>query len=145
MYALLLILLITVSIDCPVVIQLALDLDIKYTFTEYFIQYEKDCCLGVGVVCENDRVVELHWGFVYDYSYRNTPEIHLPPNLRVLDLNASRKHLIIKFLPASLKVLELLYSYGITIQIDTFPTLTYFRYYCYDPESMPRRRRRRIY
>eukprot|EP00834_Sanchytrium_tribonematis_P001806 NODE_47_length_32105_cov_1.240892.p5 type:complete len:508 gc:universal NODE_47_length_32105_cov_1.240892:16079-17602(+) len=131
MYTLLTSFLVAVSIDCPIIIQLALDLDIKYTNTEYFIQYEKDCCLGVGVICENERVTELHWGFAEDYGKRTYPEIQLPPKLRVLDMSHSIKTMIIKKLPDTLKVMDFYNTNYHALELQTLPNLTYFRYHCY--------------
>eukprot|EP00834_Sanchytrium_tribonematis_P005740 NODE_368_length_8682_cov_0.309915.p1 type:complete len:428 gc:universal NODE_368_length_8682_cov_0.309915:1337-2620(+) len=127
MYALLLRFLIAVSIDCPVVIQLALDLDIKYTNTAYYAQYEQDCCLGYGVICENERVVELRWGFTKKYNQVTYPVIQLPPQLRVLDLSYSTKYKIIRKLPDTLKVLILDNVNDIKLEINAFPNLTYFQ------------------
>eukprot|EP00834_Sanchytrium_tribonematis_P008354 NODE_953_length_2919_cov_1.032979.p1 type:complete len:791 gc:universal NODE_953_length_2919_cov_1.032979:440-2812(+) len=141
MYALLISFLVAVSIDCPIIIQLALDLDIKYTNTDYFIQYEKDCCLGVGVICENERVTELHWGFVSDYSKPTYPEIQLPPKLRVLDMTHSQKTMILKKLPESLKVIDFYNSFQHALELQTLPNLTYFKYHCYydlRPPILPR-------
>eukprot|EP00834_Sanchytrium_tribonematis_P005551 NODE_344_length_9080_cov_0.340051.p2 type:complete len:368 gc:universal NODE_344_length_9080_cov_0.340051:5644-4541(-) len=129
MYALLFTLLKSISIDCPVVRQLATDLDIKYTNSDYAMQYDSDCCLGVGVVCENDRVVELHWGFIVEHNYDKptNPTVVFPPNLRVLDLYNSDKAFTIKKLPDSLIILDFLYAFDIILDVDVFPNITYLR------------------
>eukprot|EP00834_Sanchytrium_tribonematis_P008195 NODE_892_length_3243_cov_0.510496.p1 type:complete len:848 gc:universal NODE_892_length_3243_cov_0.510496:253-2796(+) len=127
MSALLLTMLSAISVDCPAVIQMALDLDIKYTKPDYFMQYEQDCCLGQGVVCQNDRVVELHLGFITYYVKTNYPVLVLPPNLQVLDLSYSYRSATIKKLPDSLKVLDLDSAWDIKLELDTFPNLTFFR------------------
>eukprot|EP00834_Sanchytrium_tribonematis_P006383 NODE_464_length_7114_cov_0.303350.p6 type:complete len:133 gc:universal NODE_464_length_7114_cov_0.303350:465-67(-) len=126
MYALLLTLFMSASVDCPVVIQLALDMDIKYTNTDYFVQYEQDCCLGYGVKCENGTVTELHWGFTLNYNKNVYPVVTFPSNLRVSDLNRSRKSLIIRQLPETLKVLNLINVLDIRLEMSALPNLTYF-------------------
>eukprot|EP00834_Sanchytrium_tribonematis_P007608 NODE_715_length_4508_cov_0.874121.p1 type:complete len:864 gc:universal NODE_715_length_4508_cov_0.874121:3026-435(-) len=137
MYALLLTLLSAVSVDCPTVIQLALDMDIKYTNTDYFIQYEQDCCLGVGVVCQNETVTEIHWGFTSDYKQATHPNIILPPSLRVLDLAYSTKSMMITKLPDSLKVMDLTEANYIRFNLNAFPNLTYFILGDYDETNPP--------
>eukprot|EP00834_Sanchytrium_tribonematis_P006196 NODE_434_length_7483_cov_0.351165.p1 type:complete len:802 gc:universal NODE_434_length_7483_cov_0.351165:3050-645(-) len=127
MYALLLSLLISVSIDCPVVVKLAQDLDMKYLYPEYTVQYDKDCCLGYGVVCENDRVIELHWDFIGEYGKPTNPSLVFPSNLRVLALLYCEKDFSITKLPETLKVLDLYYGYTIQIQMDVLPNITYLR------------------
>eukprot|EP00834_Sanchytrium_tribonematis_P007555 NODE_701_length_4619_cov_0.487168.p1 type:complete len:885 gc:universal NODE_701_length_4619_cov_0.487168:1489-4143(+) len=126
MYALFLILC-SISIDCPMIIQLALDMDIKYTVTPYFMQYEQDCCLGVGIICENDRVVEIHWGFTTNYIKATYPLLIFPPYLRVLDLYNSFKSMIINELPETLEILDLKDVYDLDLQVTTFPNLKYIR------------------
>eukprot|EP00834_Sanchytrium_tribonematis_P004860 NODE_262_length_11424_cov_0.885828.p1 type:complete len:565 gc:universal NODE_262_length_11424_cov_0.885828:1233-2927(+) len=125
MYALLMSFLVSVSVDCPIIIQLALDMDIKYTNTEYFVQYEKDCCLGVGVICENNRVVELHWGFARNYNKVTYPLVTFPPNLRVLDFQGNYKSMTIKTLPKTLKVLDTISTSDIRFELNAFPNLVY--------------------
>eukprot|EP00834_Sanchytrium_tribonematis_P006703 NODE_519_length_6551_cov_0.408246.p1 type:complete len:790 gc:universal NODE_519_length_6551_cov_0.408246:4603-2234(-) len=125
MYALFLTILISISIDCPIVVQLALDMDIKYTNTEYFPQYEKDCCLGVGVICENERVVELHWGFTSNYVSARYPTMQFPSNLRVLNLANSVKSMVIESLPDSLKILDMTDARYIILRLYTLPNLIY--------------------
>eukprot|EP00834_Sanchytrium_tribonematis_P007293 NODE_640_length_5117_cov_0.610203.p1 type:complete len:889 gc:universal NODE_640_length_5117_cov_0.610203:5090-2424(-) len=141
MYALLLTSLMSVSIDCPAVIQFAIEMEIKYTNTDYFIQYEKDCCLGVGVICENERVTELHWGFAKDYTIARYPEVHVPPNLRVLDLGMSTKSILITKLPDSLKVLDLTSTSSVSrvkFNLDAFPNLSYFVLGLYSRDYIPK-------
>eukprot|EP00834_Sanchytrium_tribonematis_P005191 NODE_299_length_10456_cov_1.003669.p2 type:complete len:313 gc:universal NODE_299_length_10456_cov_1.003669:7366-8304(+) len=140
MYALLLTfltLLVSISIDCPIVIQLALDLEIKFTNTEYFMQYEKDCCLGKGVICENERVVELHWDFPYDYSKVTYPIVTFPPHLRVLDFSNCYKSMIIKQLPDTLKVFNSYQAEFVYLKVSTFPNLTYFNLAQFGPSGIP--------
>eukprot|EP00834_Sanchytrium_tribonematis_P007498 NODE_685_length_4747_cov_0.548623.p4 type:complete len:224 gc:universal NODE_685_length_4747_cov_0.548623:3924-4595(+) len=136
MYALLVSILMSVSQDCSIVIQLALDMEIKYANTDYFIQYEQDCCLGVGVVCENNMVTEIHWGFPVDYIKNSLPIVSFPPNLRVLDLSNNKKSMIIKELPNSLKILDLNYAESIRVELKQIPNLTVFRLKIYDLENV---------
>eukprot|EP00834_Sanchytrium_tribonematis_P006048 NODE_414_length_7911_cov_0.926011.p1 type:complete len:472 gc:universal NODE_414_length_7911_cov_0.926011:1798-383(-) len=137
MYALLLTLLGAVSVDCSIVIQLAIDLDIKYTDTASFKQYEKDCCLGNGVKCENERVVELNWEEINNYNQKLYPEIQLPPVLRVFSLKYSEKSMLIKKLPQTLKVLDLVSTTNIWMDLDAFPNLEFIRLGKYEPDNMP--------
>eukprot|EP00834_Sanchytrium_tribonematis_P002318 NODE_70_length_24940_cov_0.663138.p1 type:complete len:782 gc:universal NODE_70_length_24940_cov_0.663138:6421-8766(+) len=124
MYALFLTL-IAVSLDCSSLIQLAYNMNIKYTNPDYYIQYEMDCCLGNGVICENERVVELHWGFTSTYLDKTYKEATFPSQLRVLDLAGSTSFLKIKTLPNTLRVLDLGRSINTKWNITQFPELTY--------------------
>eukprot|EP00834_Sanchytrium_tribonematis_P006118 NODE_423_length_7705_cov_0.829871.p6 type:complete len:166 gc:universal NODE_423_length_7705_cov_0.829871:2643-2146(-) len=126
MNTLLLSLLSAVSVDCKQVIQFATELDIKYTNTDYFVQYEQDCCLGFGVICENNRVTELHWGFASDYQQATYPDINIPSSLRVLDMAHSTKSMLVSKLPDSLKVLNFRDANFIKYKLNAFPNLTYF-------------------
>eukprot|EP00834_Sanchytrium_tribonematis_P007424 NODE_668_length_4888_cov_0.964293.p1 type:complete len:854 gc:universal NODE_668_length_4888_cov_0.964293:1254-3815(+) len=127
MYALLLSILISVSQDCPILVQLALVMDFKYTNTDYFIQYEKDCCLGVGVICENNLVTEIHWGFPADHLKNSVPVVTFPPNLRVLDLANIKKSMIINDLPSSLQILDLTYAENVIVDLKKIPYLKVLR------------------
>eukprot|EP00834_Sanchytrium_tribonematis_P007361 NODE_654_length_4980_cov_0.656833.p1 type:complete len:818 gc:universal NODE_654_length_4980_cov_0.656833:2036-4489(+) len=137
MYALFLTLL-AVSIDCSIVIQLGIDMDIKYTNTEYQIQYEKDCCLGYGVICENERVVELHWDFTSNYAGARYPILHFPPMLRVLNLRYSQKSMIIQELPDTLKVMDLYGAYDIQLNLKVFPNLRFLGLFRFSTSFMPK-------
>eukprot|EP00834_Sanchytrium_tribonematis_P004583 NODE_234_length_12000_cov_0.516343.p6 type:complete len:227 gc:universal NODE_234_length_12000_cov_0.516343:1688-1008(-) len=119
----------SISIDCPVVLKLARQLNFKQKYTTIYQQMEADCCSTPGITCQNDRVTELRWTSTNGYSMQsssyqtvkepNTTIYVLPPYLQVLDSNQFYGGLMNE-IPFNMTYLQMTTSY-VTLNVTEMP------------------------
>ena len=113
---------VSISIDCPNVINLAIGLNLFDSNPSYpgiLTQIKNDCCRASGVVCVSEIVTQINWNSIGLSGFINGTAI--PPNLTALSLVFGSISGTIPTLPNSLTVLYL-YANLLTGSISAWPT-----------------------